>query len=407
LLLARGVAFQRAGKMKEAIATYRKLLEKFPQSQLAQGTRLKLAIALLDNHEAGLAFVELKRLRHTITNGEQAGYNISDSIYPPGDDALKMTDSVVSPDISGAEVGQIDQIIDALYNFVPSSELASALGYATADDTFQNEIRAVLAQRFLAKENFAEAKKFMADAQPDSVAANLGKLSGKTASAKTPDARAQAMFELGNAWADARGKLLERPLESGSATQAIFFSDYEQAALRRRENGRALGFKNTDSELEERDELRHASRWWMRAARAVPGTQLAATARWKALDAMPKIASASDYAFYRAVEIKADAVSRELYDRLRAECPDSIEAKKYAVYWSFPMPTRKPGETDFIKFSDHKWERERDAIGAMGYTQFDDGAFGVTRNFEESEADTPHGTREDWEKISARILAQF
>lgn len=404
LLLARGVAFQRVGNAKEAIATYRNLLEKFSKSQLARGTQLKLALALQDSHEAGRALVELKRLCDAISNGELASYEPSDTVYPPGDASLKMTDSAVLPDISDAESAQIDQIIDALCNFAPLPELATVLRDASVDDAFQNQISAVLAERSLTHENFADAKKFRGGVQPDPVAANLEKLSGEAAAAKTPEQKAQAMAELGNAWADARGKLLKLPLESGSATQAIFFDDDEQAALRRRENGRALGFKNTDDELEERDEMRHASRWWMRTARALPGTPLAATARWKALDAMPRIASASDYAFLRAVEIKSAVVSRELYEKLRSECPDSIEAKKYAVYWSFPMPTRKPGETDFIKFNDHN-ERERDAIGEMGYMQFDDGAFGVTRNFEDLEMNEPHGTLKDWEKIRAQILA--
>ncbi len=62
LLMVRGLAFQRAGKAADAIETYQKFLAKFPESPMAPGVRLRLAFALQDNHQAGAALVELKRL---------------------------------------------------------------------------------------------------------------------------------------------------------------------------------------------------------------------------------------------------------------------------------------------------------------------------------------------------------
>jgi hypothetical protein len=251
------------------------------------------------------------------------------------------------------------------------------------------------------QENFTDATKFI-DSEPiRAIAANLEKLTAAVGAANAPGSKARAMLELGDAWAGARDKLLGTPLESGSDT-SLFADDSDQAAQRRRENGKALGLTNIDSELEDRDELRHASRWWMRAARTLPGTQLAATARWKALEAMPNIASESDFAFDRAVETKAGDASRALYERLRAECPSSVEANKDAAYWSFPMRRRQPNETGFLKYEDHGG-RECDAIGQMGYTSFDDGAFGVTRDFTEEDWDNDNSKA--WDSIDARILA--
>lgn len=140
----------------------------------------------------------------------------------------------------------------------------------------------------------------------------------------------------------------------------------------------------------------------MRAARAVPGTELAAQTRWKALAAMPQIADGSLFAFLRAVETDAAATSRQLYDRLRSECPDSVEAKKYAAYWTFPLPPKSPN-SEFIAFYEGNTRREANAIGAMGYTAHDYGAFGPTQRFSEW-SETGYDEPE-WKEIKARILA--
>ena len=57
---ARGVALQRAGRPRDAVTSYRALSEKFPRSPLAKGARLRVALALQDDHHAGLAIVELQ-----------------------------------------------------------------------------------------------------------------------------------------------------------------------------------------------------------------------------------------------------------------------------------------------------------------------------------------------------------
>ena len=112
--------------------------------------------------------------------------------------------------------------------------------------------------------------------------------------------------------------------------------DYDP--LTKRNNGVALGQAKVDEQLDDLDELHHAARWWMRAARLVPGTPLAAKARLLALESMPKIARASSYGETRAREIAAGKASREIYDKLRSESPQSAETAE-AAWWSIPDTT--------------------------------------------------------------------
>jgi TolA-binding protein len=355
LLMIRALAFQRAGKAAEAIQAYQKFLGNFPKSLMAPGVRLRLAFALQDNHQAGAAVVELKHLlvapATSDVSAEETSEDEDDSTtedetesktktepaaaddsnlpdfggsryttgegYPDSEEGWDQTTSSVYPNITGADLDQIQQAIDTLLNFAPLTELATAVDDASFDEKSKKEFRSVIAQRYLAQENFAEAKKFMPPDEFKLVAANLETLTKATAG--NPQEKAEEMVKLGNAWAEARGKLLRAPLD----TKVHFLRRYSGLDLmQRRTNGRSLRLKSVDPELEERDELRHASRWWLNAARARPGTPLGAQARWKALNAMPKIAAASEYAEERAREIKGEAVSREIYERLRKEAPD-------------------------------------------------------------------------------------
>jgi TolA-binding protein len=418
LLMVRALALQRAGQAAEAIETYRKFLGNFPKSPMAPGVRLRLAFALEDNHQGGEAVVELKTLltqqtvretkpeaktekaddsktdeeRETETVNidksnayafESSRYTTAET-YPAGEEEWELKESAVYPNITGADLDQVQQAIDTLLNFAPLTELATALNSANFDEEGKKELRSVIAQRYLAQENFAEARKFMAPEEFQGVAENLEKLT--LAAAGPPQEKAEEMLRVGNAWAEARGRLLRVPLD----TTVHFLKRYTRLdAMTRRGNGRSLRLKNVDTELEERDELRHASRWWLSAARARPGTPLGAQARWKALEAMPKIAAASEYAEQLAREIKGEAVSREIYEKLRREAPDSIEAKRLAAYWSFP-PAPKAEDQYHDTFS------KRDA-NILGYPYDDFGAF-AEKN---SEGDDPD--RSAWNDITRRI----
>ncbi len=349
LLFASGIARQRAGKAREAAAAFREFLERFPRNPLANGVRLRLALALEDDRRAGEAVAVLTPLdKADALFASGFGRYTEPSVYPGNERDWSMTDSSVYSNITGIDSDQVAQTIDTILNFAPLPELIAGLSGGHFDEGEKSNLRAVIAERYLARENFAEAKKFMTDAQFGLIASGLEKLTA-AADAASGDRKADLMLRLGDAWAAARSKLLNRPLDVPTPTGII------PDDLLRRRNGQTLAMKNPDAELEERDELRHASRWWMRAARAAPGTTLAAQARWKALDAMAKIAAASAYAGERAREANGDKVSRELYDQLRAECPNSVEAKRYAVYWNFSTPVAQIS-----------WGEDRDAR-ALGY----------------------------------------
>lgn len=423
LLLIRAIAFERAKKPAEAIETYQTLLKNFPGGSFAPGARLRLALTLQDNHRAGDAFVELVQLLKTNDrdSAATAAVSPSPSASPSGDetdeepppdvehtsdlqtryvsgtnypDSLQgweMQKSAVYPNITGSELEEIQEAIDTLLNFAPLPELASAASSDQLAETARQELRSVIAQRYLAQENFAEAQKFLVGSDAKSIAAKLEKLTAAATSASGD--KADQMLELGNAWADARGKLLRVPLDANAAAPNINYSSMNPehpadmpvsllqqnpalSLVRRRENARSIGLKNPDAELSERDELRHASRWWMNAARARPRSPLSAEARWKALEAMPKLARATEYAEQLAREIKGESVSREIYQRLRTENPNSKEATRLAAYWSFPEAPEP---------NSRNWERDpktRDA-NIMGYAIDDFGAFEPEQGYSE------------------------
>jgi TolA-binding protein len=444
LLLVRAIAFERSKKPAEAIETYRTLLKNFPDSSFAAGARLRLALALQDNHKAGDAFVELVQLlKKDDSNATKAAVSPSPSVsaaadekedeeeapapvdrprdvdegryvsgtsYPDSLREWEMQKSAVYPNISGSEFKEIQEAIDTLLNFAPLPELATAVTNDGLAQTAREELRRVIAQRYLAQENFAEAGKFLQDGDAKTIATKLEKLTAASKSA--PGDKADAMMAVANAWADARGKLLRAPLDANAAASNVTFNSVgpEKPAdtpvallqvnsaltsLHRRENARSIGVKNPDAELSERDELRHASRWWMNAARARPGSPIAAEARWKALEAMPKLARASDYAEQLAREINGEAVSREIYQRLRTESPQSKEATRLAAYWNFP----KSDKPDYPG-----WASDPDLRDAniMGYPIHDFGALVPERD---DYGDDLRGIGAAWTDIEKRGAA--
>ena len=378
LLYARGLALQRSGRLRDAIDVYREMLKRFPDGALTNGVRLRIALALIDVHEAGAAIIELRSLRKALDPADTLDH--SEYVYPASYKDLQYSDGGIAENIEGVDQEQIDDVIDATLNFAPLAELGKMLDGGDLDDAAKSELRAIMAERYLIAEDFEGAKKYMTDAQYGLVAAGLEKLTRETAAAPAGRQRAGKYAALGDAWAQIRGKLLRQPLANDRSMTAILEANAPFYGmpdfLSRRANGRALGFAGVEENLDDRDELHHASRWWMRAAREDPGTALSAAARWKALEAMPAIASQSLYTEQRAREIGIRQVSREIYDKLRAERPDSVEAKRYAVYWSIP-DIGKDAQTIAERWEGaryHIWTDYQD-IYARGYTYFDYKAF--------------------------------
>ena len=196
--------------------------------------RLRLAFALQDNHEAGGALAELMRLlpKHESTaappaksaddaeNAEEESRTESPieripytagHVYPPGAADWTLQESAVYPNITGANLQQIQETIDTLLNFAPLVELATALESADLGDAGKRDLRAVIAERYLAQENFAEAKKFMPAEQFKVEAEKLESLTAATTGSASEKA---VEMRLGDAWSEARGKLLRAPLET-------------------------------------------------------------------------------------------------------------------------------------------------------------------------------------------------
>jgi len=384
LLFARAITLQRASKTHEAIDAFQTFLNTFPKSRMTPGVKIRLALALADNHQAGDAIATLRDLlaiaspdyekstsaAEETTDQDEAkpnpGNGASDENssesesgatgyapigiyplarlymansegYPAGEVHWNAADSAVYGNISGADEEQIYQFIDTLLNFAPLPELLGTPDDKNLDDAGKRKVRAILAERYLAAENFAEAKKYVVNPHKQQIVNQLEQLANDKSG--TPQQKAERMLELGDAWAAARGLLLRAPLDTDLHEEAPV------SGLLRRDNGHTLGLSNVEDQLDDRDELHHASRWWMRAARALPGTPLSAKARLKALEALPQIARFSLYTEQRAREIKLEAVSREIYDKLRAESPNSPEAQRFATYWSLPPEQKKSEET--------------------------------------------------------------
>jgi TolA-binding protein len=412
LLFARAIALQRGNKSGEAIAAFQTFLNTFPKSRMTPGVKIRLALALADNHQADDAIATLRDLlataspnqgeptngqpesadedksgsneeeesddeNNSVSNDEEESGNEDDSEsnaengnsdenssesdsgatgygqvnnftlaarympggegYPAGELHWNAADSAVYDNISGADQEQIYQFIDTLLNFAPLPELLATPKDKHLDEAGKRKARAILVERYLAAENFAEAKKYIVDPHQQDLVSRLERLTNDNSG--TPQQKVERMLKLGDTWAEARGLLLRSPLDTELHEGASI------CGLLRRQNGHTLRLPDVEDQLDERDELHHASRWWMRAARAAPGTPLSARARLKALEALPQIARVSSYTEQRAREIKLEAVSREIYDKLRAESPNSPEAQRLAAYWSLPPEPKKSAET--------------------------------------------------------------
>lgn len=352
LLMARGVVLHRAKQPGEAVKTLNTLITQFPESPLVKGARLRLALALTDDHRAGEAVLALHELLPKEKDATPKP-DAADADKKPETDKDQPDPDPEEFDYPrhyqityGIDANQINALIDTLLNFAPVEELAAASQAPNLDPVRRLELTEAAAQRLLAKEQFDAAKKFLTPAQFGLVAANLEKLTSDARDAKDPAAHAAACLKLGDAWAAARGKLLTYPLDTDEHRKKVYIDFSADADGRRVDSAPFIGAAgNYKLDLENRDELRHAFNWWLEASDAQPGTPQTAQALWKAMKAMPQIADVSPYTYERAAARKWGDVSRKLYDRLRTECADSVEAKRYAVWWDFAL-IKKPATND-------------------------------------------------------------
>ena len=345
LLLARGVVLHRAKRPGEAAAALQTLLAKFPQSPLAKGARLRLGLALTDDHRAGAAVLALDKLLPQPRAENKPG--APDEPQAEEAEADRFANDGEYPILSGIDVMQVRALIDTLLNFAPLEELAATALVPGLDPVARLSLTEPIAQRLLAKEQFDAARKYLTPAQWELSVGPFARLTKAAQDAKDPAARATACRQLGDAWAAARGKLLTAPLDTEETRSKVFSYSAAEANVRRVASAPFVGATgNYQLDLENRDELRHAFKWWLEASDTQPGTPATAQALWLALRAMPLIADVSPFTFQRAVGRNWSATARKLYDRLRTECADSVEARRYAVAWDFTAPKKTAKKDD-------------------------------------------------------------
>lgn len=354
LLFVRAVALQRTGELAPAIEAFRRAREKFPQSPLNAETQFRIATCLRDKQEAGLAAVELLRIQ--TNNSHLARLRNEQQQNEEGAKAEK-----TPPELHLAS--ENDQWIDTLLQFAPLAEIERGLRVADLEPEIAKRLREILRQRHLARENFAAARRFAEPAlttgeesgRPDwlpriapesyyprelsgldwqQAVEKLERMSKEAMLAQDSSTRADKLYALAEMWASVRGYLT---LPS-SEDFGLFNNEFYEGWANRHRNARIAGFpgEKAAEELEVRDELRHAFRYYLEAADAASGTAVAARALWRANDALRRMAELSPWSAARAFETNVAALSRQLHERLKKEYPDSDEAKRLSVWWSFP-----------------------------------------------------------------------
>jgi len=341
LLFVRAVALQRAGKPAEAIVGFRRLNDKFPESPLAAEAPFRIATALRDEHESGLAAVELMKINIELQQRQGSREPVDDDPKTAGSVPLHIE-------------SELNQWIDTLLQFAPLAELERGLSDPNLAPEVSARLRRMIRLRRFAREDFTAAAQFAEPAEAEGSATKpenfrLSELAGDSwletvdrlkslaeEAAKTapPKVRAGKLFALAEAWSSVRGRFTLPSLDD----DWVFGSEYYKSWMLRRQNARLIGVSSAQAaeELHERDELRHAFRYYLRAADCERGTPLAARALWRANDALRGMAELSPWSGAQAFETNATTLSRQLHERLLKECPDSEEAKRLSVWWSFP-----------------------------------------------------------------------
>lgn len=257
---------------------------------------------------------------------------------------------------------EIDQWIDALLQFAPLPQVERGLSVPALEPAIAARLRAMLRARHLAAGDFEAAWRFVdpapaaeepepqvaslrfqkggrypepLDADWEASARTIQDLAQKAAAPAAPLERATACDALAAKWDEVRGRLIMLSLEDAFVFRSEFYSGWQQRHRNAQLAGLAAG--NAAPELENRDELLHAQRLWLRAADLAAGTPLAARSLARANDALRRMAELSPWSLARAFETDASARSRELHARLLREHPASDEARQ-SVWWSFPPP---------------------------------------------------------------------
>ncbi|SDU23541.1 hypothetical protein SAMN05444156_2770 [Verrucomicrobium sp. GAS474] len=359
LAFARALILHRAGDLEAATQAWRDFLRAFPRSPLWGGARLRYALVLHDRKQDGEALLELAALngnRLPVRSG--LGGTVT---TPPA------SVSQIGLDYSGASYAEVAQALDALLNFAPIESLEPVLQNTDpALENLRNDLCAVLRQRALARDDFRMAARFEGYAgkrrELEERAAKQEHLTAKAG------ATASGAWEMADWWRTRRKQALPFPLDGTECRGILFDGEGAGAGSLRLQNGQALGFPaaTMQAELDGREELLHAVRWWRKTEEIDPKGELTPKALWAEIDAARRIASVSPYTLGRAVENGSIEGTRPLYDRLLSLYPASAEAKRAAVYWSLPLEGMKSGS--FFVTSDVDLDSRR-VNGRSTYTE--------------------------------------
>ncbi len=331
LLFAKAMVLQRAGKLAEAEKNYRTLLAKFPKSQFAPGARYRLALTLHDQKDDAGALFALAALhgnRLTLRSAPQK---------PLPEEAPVVTDPIpdpqaVDPEYSGVGDQQIALTIDTILNFAPLAELEKARRQAIGPEReeIRSDLTQVLQQRYLDRDDFRKAATFADLPQIQKSWNDLATKNDKLEKATGPGA-AKGYMEMAEFWVLNRKMLPAMPLDSLDSRGELEMN--ANAGTARAANALALNYEHPEVELESREGLWHAVRWWSKAS-LTKDPAVAPKALWSIIKARRTIAEVSPYTWQRAIDGQAGEDSWTDYQLILKSYPDSPEAGE-VVFWTF------------------------------------------------------------------------
>ncbi|WP_009966093.1 hypothetical protein [Verrucomicrobium spinosum] len=355
LQYCRAVTLQRLGDDARAAEALQDLRARFPGSPLSKGLALRQAQSL-----------------HRLGRDGEAIVVLNMAIAPVGPAEREPLPDGEKPPVFLHSYEELRQYLDVLEQFCPVPQLEVALQSRQLPAPSALRLHQLTVARLLAAEDWASLRRVLgnlpegADALPAdeldqlehtytgwewhqpspvyfyanrSLHAGLARafllLHETPRDGMEPGQKALWHWSLATTWEACRGQLILSAVHAGPGSYMA--SDHRQMELRLRANALALGYRSdtVNRELESRDELRHAYDHCLLAAEAAPGTPLAARALFKALESLRRMAEVTPYAQGRAFEADWGSVSRQLYDRLLKECPQSPEAMQLAAWWDF------------------------------------------------------------------------
>ncbi len=322
LYFVKSLALQRCHRTAAAVACFRDMIDNYPHSPFVPGARYRLALALHDLGKNGEALQQL-----AWTCGGVLPLNYTTEFYsanpPPQYWFRPSNNSAVEQDLGqGLTQDEIEEMAETLINYSPVESLLPPLqGTDPALEHFRLQLREAVVARYLAQDDFSSAAKWMPDPtlQGQFEKNSQDALMVKAAAAKDLTA-AQKANDLADDWLKNQFKR--------TRVDCLSLSVFDE------ENAQTLNIPISffrEQHLN-RDELAHACTWWQRAWELDPGETLAPNARWQFIQAQRTMTERDD-----DLGIVLDPhLVKKCYDMLIGQFPNSIFAKKYAVYWSVP-----------------------------------------------------------------------